>query len=67
MKNDGFVLYIFPRFEEYEFYKHSFKENEFDSPVLRVRITEHLSLILILFLFLGYEQRNLGGRNEDLG
>jgi hypothetical protein len=26
-------------------------------------LTEHFSLTLILFLFSGYEQRDLGGRN----
>jgi len=30
---------FFSRFEEYEFYKHSFKENEFNSTVLWLQIT----------------------------
>jgi hypothetical protein len=29
--------------------------------------TKHFLLTLTLFLFLDYEQRNLGGWNEDLG
>jgi hypothetical protein len=30
-------------------------------------LTEHSSLTLTLFLFSGYEQGNLGGRNGNLG
>jgi hypothetical protein len=30
-------------------------------------LIEHLSLTLILFLFSGYEQSDLGGWNENLG
>lgn len=30
-------------------------------------LIEHFSLTLILFLFSGYEQSDLGGRNGNLG